>query len=162
MWREVPVNYWLMKTEPDVFGIADLEKRKREPWSGVRNYQARNYMRDHMKEGDGVFLYHSSCPVPGIAGLARVIGKPYPDPTQFDLKSPYFDPKSPRENPRWVLVDVAFEKRFDEVLPLTWMKAQGALAHLLCLKQGNRLSITPVDPGAWAYVLAHVKKVGIG
>ncbi|MBN8217261.1 MAG: EVE domain-containing protein [Spirochaetes bacterium] len=148
-----------MKTEPDVFSIDDLEARGREPWSGVRNYQARNFMRDAMAEGDGVLLYHSNCPEPGVAGLARVAGKAYPDPTQFDPKNEYFDPKSPRENPRWVLVDVAFEKRFAAVLPLSWMKGRPELAHLACLQRGNRLSITPVDPTSWSFLLAEARRI---
>src|SRR5687767_7421659 len=100
-------NYWLMKSEPDEFSFEDLAKApgKKTPWFGVRNYQARNYMRDHMKVGDGVLFYHSSCAVPGIYGLATVASKAYPDATQFDPKSPYYDPKSKREEPRWQLVD---------------------------------------------------------
>src|SRR5216110_245828 len=107
------MRYWLMKSEPDEFGIDDLAKapRKTTAWFGVRNYQARNYMREAMRVGDGVLFYHSSCEVPGIAGIARVASKPYADATQFDRKSPYYDPKSPREAPRWTLVDVALVKR---------------------------------------------------
>ena len=105
-----PRRYWLMKTEPDTFSIDDLERVGVEPWNGVRNYQARNHMRA-MRPGDGVFLYHSSCPVPGIAGLATVASEAYPDPTQFDRKSEYYDEKSNREDPRWSLVDVRFERR---------------------------------------------------
>ncbi|MGB5397330.1 MAG: EVE domain-containing protein, partial [Gammaproteobacteria bacterium] len=105
------MNYWLMKSEPDVFSIDDLKKVKTEPWDGIRNYQARNMMRDEMKIGDEIFFYHSSCKTPGIVGLARVASKPYPDPTQFNKKSRYFDPKSSEDDPRWYLVDIEFLRK---------------------------------------------------
>lgn len=148
------MNYWLMKTEPEVFSIDDLEERGAEPWSGVRNYQARNFMRDGMRPGDGVLLYHSNCAEVGIAGLAKVGTMAYADPTQFDPANEYFDPKSTRENPRWLLVDVAFVERFPRILPLAWMRAQPFLTHLACLQKGNRLSITPVDAAAWKILVA--------
>jgi len=138
------MRYWLMKTEPDGFSIDDLKRRKREPWSGVRNYQARNMMRDDMQPGDPVLIYHSSCEIPGVAGIGEVASDPYPDPTQFDRKSDYFDPRSTRETPRWMLVDVAFRRKFREVVSLDRLKEQKALADMVALKRGNRLSITPV------------------
>ena len=138
------MKYWLMKTEPDAFSIDHLKKAKREPWSGVRNYQARNFMRQ-MQVGDLVFFYHSSTAVPGIAGLAKVASAPYPDPTQFDRKSHYFDPKATREQPRWEMVDVKFEKKFRNVLALTTLKEnEDRLEGLVVLQRGSRLSVQPV------------------
>lgn len=137
-------QYWLMKSEPSEYSIDDLARDKRAPWYGVRNYQARNYMRDAMQPGDAVLLYHSSCPEPGVAGLAEVVGKPYPDATQFDPQSHYFDPKTPKEKTRWVLVDVKFKKRFKHVVPLAALRQEKQLAGLVILRPGNRLSITPV------------------
>jgi predicted RNA-binding protein with PUA-like domain len=146
--------YWLMKSEPDEFSIDDLVKapRKTTPWFGVRNYQARNFMRDHMRIGDGVLFYHSSCEVPGIAGIARVASKPYPDDSQFDPKSEYYDPKSKREEPRWMLVDVKLEKK-TRVMPLEEMRTYAELADMVVLKRGNRLSITPVSEREWKFIL---------
>jgi predicted RNA-binding protein with PUA-like domain len=148
------MNYWLMKSEPDEFSIDDLvaAAKKSTPWFGVRNYQARNYMRDAMKVGDGVLFYHSSCEVPGIAGIARVASTPYPDASQFDRKSPYYDAKSKREEPRWVLVDVELVEK-TRVLPLDEMRAYPELADMVTLKRGNRLSITPVTPAEWKFIL---------
>lgn len=142
--------FWLMKSEPDEFSIDDLVRapRKTTPWFGVRNYQARNFMRDDMKIGDGVLFYHSSCPAPGIAGVAAVSSAPYPDETQFDPKSPYFDAKSTREEPRWVLVDVKLVKK-TRLLTLEQMRAVPALEDMVTLRRGNRLSITPVTPAEW-------------
>lgn len=139
-----------MKSEPDEFSIDDLVRapRKTTPWFGVRNYQARNFMRDAMKPGDGVLFYHSSCPDPGIAGLAEVASGPYPDETQFDPKSPYFDAKSARDNPRWMLVDVKLVKK-TRLLTLDTMRSTPALADMITLRRGNRLSITPVTPAQW-------------
>ena len=148
------MRYWLMKTEPDDFSIDDLRKRKREPWSGVRNYQARNMMRDDMRPGDPVLVYHSSCEVPGVAGLGEVAGEPYPDPTQFNRKSDYFDPKSTREAPRWVLVDVAYRRKFRGVVTLDALKQDEALEDMAALKRGNRLSITPVTRREFERILA--------
>ncbi len=136
---------WLMKTEPDEFSIDDLRDRGKEPWSGVRNYQARNFMRDQMKVGDDVLLYHSSCDVPGVYGLGKIASPAYPDPTQFDAKSDYHDPKSTREQPRWLMVDVAFARRFRAPVTLDMLRADAALEGLLALQRGNRLSITPVE-----------------
>jgi len=143
-----------MKSEPDEFSIDDLAaaKGRRTPWFGVRNYQARNSMRDAMKPGDGVLFYHSSCPVPGIAGIARVASAPYPDATQFDHKSPYYDPKSKPEAPRWVLVDVALVKK-TRLMPLDEMRTYRELEDMVVLRRGNRLSVTPVEPAEWRFVV---------
>lgn len=147
-------SYWLMKSEPDEFSIDDLVKAKKQttPWFGVRNYQARNYMRDHMRVGDGVLFYHSSCEVPGIAGIAKVASKPYPDDSQFDRKSEYYDPKSKREEPRWMLVDVKLDRK-TRVMPLDEMRTYPELAGMVVLKRGNRLSITPVSEREWNFIL---------
>ena len=147
-------NYWLMKSEPGECSIDDVltAKDSAVPWVGVRNYQARNFMRDAMQVGDGVLFYHSSCAEPGIVGLARVASKPYPDPTQFELDSPYFDAKSKPAEPRWLLVDVQVVKKTRN-LTLPEQRATPALADLLVLKKGNRLSITPVDAQHWAATL---------
>jgi len=147
------MRYWLMKSEPDVFSIDDLERVGVEPWTGVRNYQARNFMRDGMSEGDGVLFYHSSCEVPGVAGLARVVSATYPDPTQFERKSEYFDEKSTRESPRWMLVDVRFERKLARTIPLAELKAQPRLDGFALLQRGNRLSILPVTKAQWNVVL---------
>ncbi len=137
-------QYWLMKSEPSEYSIDDLAHDKRAPWYGVRNYQARNFMRDVMQPGDAVLFYHSSCPEPGVAGLAEVAGTPYPDITQFDPKSHYFDPKATEEKPRWMLVDVIFKKRFPKVVSLAELRVTKSLKNLVILRSGNRLSITPV------------------
>jgi predicted RNA-binding protein with PUA-like domain len=144
------ISYWLMKSEPDEFSIDDLVRAPKQttPWFGVRNYQARNYMRDAMRVGDGVLFYHSSCAVPGIAGLAEVASTPYPDETQFDRKSPYFDPKATRGNPRWMLVDVKLARK-TRLLALDELRAHAALAGMVILKRGNRLSVTPVTSAEW-------------
>ena len=149
--------YWLMKSEPDEFSIDDLVKAPKQttPWFGVRNYVARNFMRDTMRVGDGVLFYHSSCPVPGIAGLATVASKPHPDLSQFDRKSPYYDPKAKREDPRWMLVDVKLASK-TRLMPLEEMRSYPELADMITLKRGNRLSITPVTPGEWKFILARL------
>jgi predicted RNA-binding protein with PUA-like domain len=143
--------YWLMKSEPDEVSIDDLLRDKRVPWFGVRNYQARNFMRDDMRVGDGVLFYHSSCPEPGVAGLAEVCSAPYPDATQFDPKSKYYDAKSTRESPRWINVDVKAVRK-TRLLPLTEMREVKALAGMRLLQRGNRLSITPVTAAEWRAV----------
>ena len=147
--------YWLMKSEPAEVSIDDLARapRKTVPWFGVRNYQARNYMRDGMSPGDGVLFYHSSCPEPGIAGLAEVARKAYPDTTQFDPDSKYFDPKATPDAPRWLHVDVKFIRK-TRLLSLAEMRAAPALATMIMLKAGNRLSITPVTDDQWRAVNA--------
>ena len=147
------MKYWLMKTEPDECSIDDAmaAPRRITPWTGVRNYQARNFMLKEMQVGDGVLFYHSSCPEPGIAGLAEVASKPYPDPTQFDPKSDYYDPKSRREDPRWYHVDVRALKK-TRLVPLAEIRAQKPLANMVTLRPGNRLSITPVTAAEWKHV----------
>lgn len=143
-----------MKSEPDVFSFDDLKKRpkKTEPWNGVRNYQARNFMRDEMKLGDLVLFYHSSCEVPGVAGIAKVNSLPYPDETQFDKKSEYYDPKATRENPRWFLVDVTFSKDLKKFVSLEEMKKHKELAGMRLLQKGNRLSILPVASKEFEFI----------
>ena len=147
------MRYWLMKSEPDDVSVDDLAAMPKQtvPWYGVRNYQARNYMRDAMRIGDGVFFYHSSCPEPGIAGLAEVASAPYPDPSQFDRKSPYYDAKSGRAAPRWTCVDVRALKR-TRLVPLAALHAHAALKNMLALRPGNRLSITPVTAAEWKFI----------
>ncbi len=149
------MSYWLMKSEPDEFSIDDLVRAPKQTtaWFGVRNYQARNYMRDHMRVGDGVLFYHSSCEVPGIAGIARVASAAHADESQFDRKSDYYDPKSKREDPRWMLVDVKLVKR-TRLMPLDEMRGYPELSRMVTLKRGNRLSITPVTEGEWKFILA--------
>jgi predicted RNA-binding protein with PUA-like domain len=151
------MNHWLMKTEPDECSIDDaLAAPKRlTPWTGVRNYQARNYMRDQMRIGDGVLFYHSSCPEPGIAGLAEVASAAYVDPSQFDKKSPYYDPKSQRAAPRWFCVDVRALKK-TRLMPIAEMQAQTALKGMLTLRPGNRLSITPVSSAEWKLICSRL------
>ena len=150
-----PLSYWLMKSEPDECSIDDLAAAPKQtvPWFGVRNYQARNFMRDAMRIGDGVLFYHSSCAEPGVAGLAEVCSAPYPDATQFDPASPYFDAKSARENPRWLLVDVKLRRK-TALLPLKRMRELPQLQSMRLLQPGNRLSITPVSEAEWQAVLA--------
>ncbi len=147
--------HWLMKTEPAETSIDDLARAPQQtlPWTGVRNYQARNFMRDAMRPGDGVLFYHSSCAEPGVAGLATIAGRPQPDTTQFDPASPYFDPKATPDNPRWLQVDVRLLRK-TRLLPLREMRAAPALATMQLLQRGNRLSITPVTDAEWQAVLA--------
>jgi len=140
------MNYWLFKSEPDVFSFADLKARGREPWSGVRSYQARNYMRDEMRVGDAALFYHSSCPEPGVAGAMTIASEPYPDPTQFNPGDDYFDAKATREKPIWQLVDVTWAKDFKKLVPLETLRTDPILAEMLILRRGNRLSITPLTP----------------
>ena len=148
------MQYWLMKSEPDEVSIDDVmaSKDQTTPWFGVRNYQARNFMRDEMRVGDGVLFYHSSCPEPGVAGLAEVVSAAYPDATQFDPESLYFDPKSSPDAPRWSHVDVKLVRK-TRLLSLAEMRETPALASLQVLRRGNRLSITPVTPDEWTAVL---------
>jgi predicted RNA-binding protein with PUA-like domain len=150
------VNHWLLKSEPDVFSIADLARRpgRSTGWEGVRNYQARNFMRDGMTVGDPAFFYHSSCPVPGIYGVVEVSRGAHPDPTQFDPTSDYHDPKSTPEAPRWVQVAVTLVDIWDEPLSLTTLRDTPALRDMAILQRGNRLSITPVTAAEWRAVLA--------
>lgn len=135
---------WLFKSEPDEYGIDDLARDKVEPWTGIRNYQVRNMIRDDMKVGDEVILYHSSCAVPGAAGIARISREAYPDPLQFDAKSPYFDAKSNKDDPRWLLVDIEFVRKFARIITLSELKQHADLADFRLNQRGNRLSIFPV------------------
>jgi predicted RNA-binding protein with PUA-like domain len=148
------MNYWLMKSEPAEVSVDDAlaAPKSTVPWTGVRNYQARNFMRDQMRVGDGVLFYHSSCAEPGIVGIARVASTPYPDPTQFEKKSPYYDAASKPESPRWMLVDVQVEKKTRN-LTLPELRADPELEDLVVLRKGNRLSITPVEPKHWKRIL---------
>jgi len=148
------MRHWLMKSEPSECSIDDLANAPSQtvPWVGVRNYQARNFMRDEMRVGDGVLFYHSSCPEPGVAGLAEVVSAAYPDATQFDPESLYFDPKSSPDAPRWSHVDVKVVRK-TRLLSLAEMRETPALASLQVLRRGNRLSITPVTPDEWTAVL---------
>ncbi len=150
------MKYWLMKSEPDAFSIDDLKKVKVEPWDGIRNYQARNFMRDQMQKGDQVFFYHSNCDEVGIVGVMKVSSKPYPDPTAFDKKNKYFDPKSDPENPRWMLVDVRFVKKLKRTVTLSELKQYSQLDGMQLLKKGNRLSIMPVEKSHWDFILSIV------
>ena len=145
--------YWVMKSEPDECSIDDaLAAPKRlTPWTGVRNYTARNFMRDDMRIGDGVLFWHSSCEVPGVAGLAEIASKAYPDPSQFDRESGYYDPKSKRESPRWICVDVHALKK-TRVVPIAELREQAALKKMIVLRPGNRLSITPVTEAEWRLI----------
>jgi predicted RNA-binding protein with PUA-like domain len=151
-------RYWLMKSEPDVYGIDDLKKDGTTYWDGVRNYQARNFMRDDMQEGDGVLYYHSNQNPPGIVGLARVAREAYPDPTQFDSDSKYHDPKATEEAPRWVVVDLEFVAKFAEVLPLAELKNDPKLEGMLVAQKGQRLSVQPVEETHWRHIL---KRAGV-
>ena len=148
-------NYWLMKSEPGEFSIDDLEARpsKTEPWDGVRNYQARNMMRDEMKPGDQVFFYHSACEQPGIVGIVKVAGEAYPDPTAFDPEDKHYDPKSDPDNPRWFLVDVEFVRKLERTISLSELRNHDALADMVLLRRGNRLSVMPVSQSHWDYIL---------
>jgi predicted RNA-binding protein with PUA-like domain len=143
-----------MKSEPDAYSIDDLKRDGRDMWDGIRNYQARNMMRDDMKIGDDVFFYHSNCKEPGIVGIAKVVSEPYPDPTQFDKRSRYFDPKSDKDNPRWCLVDVAFVRKTKRNITLTEIKAQKNLDDMTLTRKGNRLSIMPVSKKHWNKILS--------
>jgi predicted RNA-binding protein with PUA-like domain len=152
------MQYWLMKSEPDEVSIDDVmsAKGKTVPWFGVRNYQARNFMRDAMKVGDGVLFYHSSCPEPGIAGIAEVVSGPYPDATQFDPKSHYYDAKATQEQPRWISVDVRGVRK-TRLLSLAEMRSLPQLEDMVVLQKGSRLSITPVTPAQWKHVMVLLK-----
>lgn len=154
------MNYWLMKSEPDVFGIDDLAAmpRKTDHWDGVRNYQARNMMRDEMKKGDQVFFYHSNCKEPGIVGIAEVVKEGYPDHTAWDPKSKYYDPKSDPENPRWYMVNIKFVRKFDRTVSLQEMKQEKVLDGMKLLQRGNRLSVMPVEKKHWQHILKMEKR----
>ncbi len=150
------MHYWLMKSEPDEFGIDDLARRprRREPWTGVRNYQARNFMRA-MRKGDLAFFYHSSCPVPGVAGVIEVTREAFADPTQFDPASDYYDPSSTLDNPRWSCVEVGLERKLSRIITLTEIKAHSQrLQGLILLRPGSRLSVLPVEKSHWDLILS--------
>jgi predicted RNA-binding protein with PUA-like domain len=153
------MRYWLMKSEPDEFSIGDLAAapRRTTPWFGVRNYQARNFMRDAMQVGDRAFFYHSSCPEPGIAGVVEVTRAAYPDASQFDPRSPYYDPQASPSAPRWLNVDVRLVKK-TRFVPLAVLRAHPELAGMRVLQKANRLSITPVAPAEWRFVTAKLMK----
>ncbi|MEN9705347.1 MAG: hypothetical protein RLZZ393_1226 [Pseudomonadota bacterium] len=154
------MNYWLMKSEPSVFSIDDLEAapRRTTGWEGVRNFQARNMLRDGMKQGDLAFFYHSSCPEPGIAGIVEIVRAGYPDPSAWNPRSEYFDAKSPENKPLWYSVDVKLVKRMKRLVPLGDLRehAEAELDGLLLLRRGNRLSVTPVDATHWRFILTLV------
>jgi len=150
------MKYWLMKSEPDIFGIEQLQAmpRKISAWDGVRNYQARNMMRDKMKKGDQVFLYHSSCAEPGIVGIMQVVKEAYPDHTALDTEAKYFDPKSDPDHPRWFMVDVQFKHQFQRIISLKELKQHALqLGDFILLKKSSRLSIMPVTAAQWSYIL---------
>ena len=152
------MNYWLMKSEPEVFGIEHLKRMpdQTEHWDGVRNYQARNMMRDQMKMGDQVFFYHSNCDEPGIVGIMEVVQEGYPDFTAFDPEQKYYDPKSDPDNPRWYMVDVRFVRDLKRTITLKELKeyADGPLADSPLVRKGNRLSIVPLTAGQWDFILS--------
>jgi len=148
------MGHWLVKTEPDVFSIDDLRARRVEPWDGVRNFQARNYLRA-MAKGDEVFVYHSNCATPGVVGIAKVARTAHPDPTQFDPTSPYFDPTSDPADPRWSLVDLRYVRRLKRAVSLTELKEHAAeLGDFALVRRGNRLSVMPVSDAQWNLVLS--------
>lgn len=155
------MSHWLIKSEPDVFSIDDLAKIRQEPWSGVRNYQARNYMWKDMAIGDLALFYHSNAKPPGIVGIARVVSEPYPDKTQFDPSSEYFDPKATHDKPRWFLVDFSFVAKFPEILTLDTLKADAKLTGMLVCQRGTRLSITPVEKKHYQHVCRLAKCTAI-
>lgn len=156
-----PGSSWLMKSEPEVFSIDDLQRAGRTPWTGVRNYQARNFMRDQMKVGDLVLFYHSNAEPSGVAGVGRVASAPYADPTQFDRRSEGFAPRATREHPVWILVDVSFVEKFPRLVSLADLRAEPGLAGLMVLQRGSRLSIQPVSP-AHAAVILRRGRSGVG
>jgi predicted RNA-binding protein with PUA-like domain len=149
------MKYWLMKSEPDVFGIDDLKNAPgmTEPWDGVRNYQARNMMRDDMKTGDLAFLYHSNCKEPGIAGIMEIVREGYPDMTAFDPDARYFDPKSDPANPRWYRVDVRYVRKLKRIITLSELKELSEVTGLPLVRRGNRLSVMPVSRQQWKFIL---------
>ena len=149
------MKYWLMKSEPDVYGIDHLraEKRKTDYWDGIRNYQARNFMRDEMKKGDLAFFYHSNCEEPAIVGVMEIVREGYPDHTAFLSNEKYFDAKSAPDNPRWFMVDVRFKKKFKSPVTLKALKEEKALAQMRLVQRGNRLSILPVAAKEWKHIL---------
>jgi predicted RNA-binding protein with PUA-like domain len=150
------MNYWLIKSEPDVFSIQDLKRVKREPWNGVRNYQARNFMWKQMQIGDLALFYHSNAKPPGVVGIAKVTSEAYPDSTQFDPISEYFDEKATHEKPRWWLVDFSFEKEFKKMITLDQLRQEPKISTMILLQKGTRLSITPLEKNHFDFI----KKLG--
>ena len=146
-------RYWLLKSEPEEFSIDALAKVKSEPWSGVRNYQARNFMRDGMRVGDGILFYHSNCAEPGVVGIAEVATEAHPDPTQFDKRSDYYDSASKPEEPRWLLVDVRFKRKLKRTITLSELKDREELEEFTLVRRGNRLSVMPVTRAQWDFIL---------
>lgn len=148
-------QYWLMKSEPDEFSIDDLAQRKNqiEPWSGVRNFQVRTWIKNSMRKGDLAFFYHSSCKIPGVAGIIKIVTDAYPDPTAFDLQSDYYDPRGNPERPTWYCVDVQLVKKFPRFVPLQELRATPALQTMRILERGSRLSITPVTQMEWEIIV---------
>jgi predicted RNA-binding protein with PUA-like domain len=146
--------YWLMKSEPEEFSIDALKQRKREAWNGVRNYQARNYMRDGMRKGDGVLFYHSNCAEPGVVGIAEVLCAAYTDPTQFDPASDYFDSGAKRDDPRWLMVDVGYKRKLKRTISLNELKERKELGDFALTRRGNRLSVLPVTATQWKIILS--------
>ena len=146
-------RYWLVKSEPEEFSIDALARVGIEPWSGVRNYQARNFIRDDMQVGDGILFYHSNCAEPGVVGIAEVASAAHADPTQFDKRSDYFDPASKPEKPRWLLVDVRFQRKLRRTITLNELKGRAELAEFALVRRGNRLSVLPVTRAQWDFIL---------
>ena len=153
-------RYWLMKSEPNVYSIHDLARNGVDCWDGVRNYQARNFMRDEMQVGDGVLFYHSNAKPAGVAGLARIARSAYPDHTAFDSSSTYYDPKSDSDNPRWLMVDVEFAEAFASVVSLAVLQSTPGLEDMMVIRRGMRLSIQPVTPAEWDIVVALGRATG--
>jgi predicted RNA-binding protein with PUA-like domain len=147
------MQYWLLKSEPNEFSIDDLKRVKVEPWDGVRNYQARNFLKS-MKKGDMAFFYHSNCAMPGIVGVMKVASRPYPDPTAFDPDDKHYDPKSDPDNPRWFLVDFRYVRHTKRVMPLSELKEDPALEGMPLVRRGNRLSVMPVSEAQWEHLVA--------
>jgi predicted RNA-binding protein with PUA-like domain len=149
------MQYWLMKSEPDVYSIEELarQKRKTDHWEGIRNYQARNFLRDDMRKGDLAFFYHSNCPQPGITGIIKIVREAYPDFTAFDSEHKYYDPKSDPEQPRWFMVDVKLVRKLKRTIPLQELKEHKKLQDMRLLQRGSRLSILPVTKQQWDYIL---------
>ena len=143
------MSYWLMKSEPDTYSIDDLARDGRTHWEGIRNYRARNMIRDEMRPGDRAYFYHSSCEVPAVVGVMKIASEAYPDPTQFDRKSHYYDPKSTQDNPRWFVVDVEFEKKLPQPVTLAEIRERKSFADFRLVKRGNRLSVLPVSAKHW-------------
>jgi predicted RNA-binding protein with PUA-like domain len=146
-------RYWLIKSEPEEFSIDALAKVKVEPWTGIRNYQARNFMRDGMQIGDGILFYHSNCPEPGVVGIAEVASATFPDPTQFDKRSDYYDPASKREEPRWLAIDVRYVRKLVRTISLAELKDHDELSEFTLVRRGNRLSVMPVTRAHWDFII---------